>query len=105
MAYMDYTVYPGYAARPWLPTVIHVSVDHLSGTPVYLQLAAILRAAIERGEIEPDRPLPSYTTLMQEHGVARGTAAKAVQVLVNEGLVKIVPGRGAYVTRLDERPS
>jgi hypothetical protein len=25
-------------------------------------------------------------------------SAKAVQVLVNEGLVKIVPGRGAYVT-------
>ena len=40
---------------------------------------------------------------MQEHGVARGTAAKAVQVLVGEGLVKIVPGRGAYVTRPDER--
>jgi hypothetical protein len=42
--------------------------------PVYLQLAAILRAAIESGRLEPDRPLPSYMTLMQEHGVARGTA-------------------------------
>lgn len=86
-----------------MPTVSHVSVDHLSGTPVYLQLASILRSAIEAGEIEADRPLPSYTTLMQEHGVARGTAAKAVQVLVGEGLVKIVPGRGAYVTRPGER--
>jgi GntR family transcriptional regulator len=75
------------------------SVDHLSGTPVYLQLAAILRAAIEAGKIEPDRPLPSYVSLQQEHGVARGTAAKAVQVLVAEGLVRIVPGRGAYVIR------
>ena len=103
MAHMGYTHYPGYAARPWLPTVIRVSVDHLSGTPVYLQLAAILRSAIERGQIEPDRPLPSYTTLMQEHGVARGTAAKAVQVLVNEGLVRIVPGRGAYVIPPGER--
>ena len=81
-----------------------MSIDHLSGTPVYVQLAALLRASIKRGEPEPDRPLPSYTTLMQEHGVARGTAAKAVQLLVAEGLVKIVPGRGAYVTRLDERP-
>jgi DNA-binding GntR family transcriptional regulator len=42
-------------------------------------------------------------TLMQEHGVARGTAAKAVQVLVGEGLVRIVPGRGAYVTKPGER--
>lgn len=80
-----------------------MSVDHLSGTPVYLQLAALLRSAIERGEIEPDRPLPSYMTLMQEHGVARGTAAKAVQVLVNEGLVRIVPGRGVYVIPKAER--
>ena len=72
--------------------------------PDLLQLAAILRAAIEHGDLARDRPLPSYATLMQEHDVARGTAAKAVQVLVGEGLVKIVPGRGAYVTRLDERP-
>jgi len=74
-----------------------VTIDPLGETPVYLQLAAILRAAIESGELEPNRPLPSYTTLMQQHGVARGTAAKAVGVLVAEGLVRIVPGRGAYV--------
>ena len=80
-----------------------MTIDHLGGTPVYLQLADILRALIERGELAPDRPLPSYTTLMQEHGVARGTAAKAVQVLVGEGLVRIVPGRGAYVTPEDQR--
>jgi DNA-binding GntR family transcriptional regulator len=80
-----------------------VSVDPLSGTPVYLQLAAILRDGIKRGNPAPDRPLPSYTTLMQEHGVARGTAAKAVQVLVTEGLVRIVPGRGAYVIPPGER--
>ena len=97
-AHMDY---PGYAEQPRMPTVGHVTIDHLSGTPVYLQLAAILRASIERGDPAPDRPLPSYTTLMQQHGVARGTAAKAVQVLIEEGLVRIVPGRGAYVTERD----
>jgi GntR family transcriptional regulator len=86
------------------PRVEPVTIDHLSGTPVYVQLAALLRAAIERGEIEPDRRLPSYITLKQEYDVARGTAAKAVQMLVDEGLVKIVPGRGAYATRLSERP-
>lgn len=79
-------------------------IDHLSSTPVYVQVADVLRASIVGGQLEPDRPLPSYTTLMQEHGVARSTAAKAVRVLVDEGLVKIVPGRGAYVTRLSERP-
>jgi DNA-binding GntR family transcriptional regulator len=43
-------------------------------------------------------------TLMQEHGIARGTAAKAVQLLAGEGLVRIVPGRGAYVVSKDQRP-
>ncbi len=36
---------------------------------------------------------------MREHGVARETARKAVRVLVGEGLVYVVQGRGAYVTK------
>ncbi len=48
---------------------------------LYLQLAAILRTQIESGELPPDRPLPSYTTLMQEHGIARGTS-RALDMMV-----------------------
>jgi GntR family transcriptional regulator len=88
---------PGDTAQTRLPTVGHVTIDHLGETPVYLQLAAILRDRIESGELEANRPVPSYATLMQGYGVARGTAAKAVGVLVAEGRVRIVPGRGAYV--------
>jgi GntR family transcriptional regulator len=76
-----------------------VSIDHLSGTPVYQQLADLLRTQIASGQLEPDRPLPSLVTLMGEYEVARGTAAKAVRVLVDEGMVRIVPGRGAFVTK------
>lgn len=75
-----------------------MTVDHEGKTPVYLQIAAILRAAIERGDYPPGRPVPSESRLMQEHGVARLTARKAVRVLADEGLVEVVPGRGAYVT-------
>ncbi len=99
MGHVTHMHCPGKAAGPGLPTVGHVTIDHLGETPVYLQLAAILRARIESGELEANRPLPSYTTLMQDYGIARGTAAKAVGVLVAEGLARIVPGRGAYVTR------
>ncbi len=42
---------------------------------------------------------PSESRLMQEHGIARETARKAVRVLVDEGLVYVVQGRGAYVTK------
>ncbi|HEY4854703.1 MAG TPA: winged helix-turn-helix domain-containing protein [Streptosporangiaceae bacterium] len=75
-----------------------MTVDHEGKTPVYLQIAAILRTAIKRGDYAPGRPIPSETRLMQEHGVARLTARKAVRVLADEGLVEVVPGRGAYVT-------
>ena len=87
----------GNAQQPWLPTVGHVSIDPLGETPVYLQLAGILRDRIRSGELPPNRPLPSLVTLQQQYGVARGTAAKAVRVLVDEKRVRIVPGRGAYV--------
>jgi DNA-binding GntR family transcriptional regulator len=76
-----------------------VTVDHEAPQPVYQQIAAILRAQIEAGELVPDRPIPSESTLMQRYGVARETARKAVRVLVAEGLVYVVQGRGAYVAR------
>ncbi len=78
-----------------------MTVDHEGKTPLYLQIAAILRDGIKRGVYAPGRPIPSETRLMQEHGVARLTARKAVRVLADEGLVEVVPGRGAYVV---ERP-
>jgi GntR family transcriptional regulator len=91
-------VYPGHVTPPWFLTVGPVTIDPLGEVPLYRQLAGVLRARIASGELAANRPLPSYPTLMGEYGVARGTAAKAVRLLVSEGLVRIVPGRGAYVT-------
>ncbi len=61
------------------------------------QLAAMLRAQIRSGKLEPNGPIPSDSTLMQRYGVAGHTVRKAVRVLVCEGLVYVVPGRGVYV--------
>jgi GntR family transcriptional regulator len=47
----------------------------------------------------PDRAVPSESRLMQEYEVPRETARKAVRVLVGEGLVHVVQGRGAYVAK------
>jgi GntR family transcriptional regulator len=71
------------------------------GTPYMLtiaaQLAAILRARIGSGEFGRGRPMPSESTLMQQYGVTRETARKAVRVLIAEGLVYVEQGRGACV--------
>ncbi len=73
------------------------TVDPQSATPVYVQVADILRDRIESGTLLPDRPVPSETQLQQEFGVARGTARKAIALLREQGLVVTVPGRGSYV--------
>ena len=61
------------------------------------QLAALLRARIESGELARGRPLPSEDTLMQRYGVTEETAHAAIRALVTEGLAYLVEGRGAYV--------
>jgi len=74
-----------------------VTIDPGLAMPVYRQVAAVIRARIESGEIPDGRAVPSEKQLMGEYGIARETARKAVKVLRDEGLVEIVQGRGAYV--------
>jgi len=80
-----------------------VSIDHEAETPPFAQLAAILRARIESGELRPGRALPSLTTLMQEYGLSRNTVRRAIGVLSDEGLVRTRPGWGTFVVPPGER--
>ncbi|MEV6634385.1 GntR family transcriptional regulator [Actinoplanes sp. NPDC051470] len=68
--------------------------------PPYLQLVEILVERIERGNWQPNRPIPSEVQLVQEFGLARGTVRRAVAVLRERGLVFTVPQRGTFVSPL-----
>ena len=72
-------------------------VDHMNPTPLYTQLADILREMIMSGELQPRSLLPSESYLQQEQGVSRGTVRMAVGVLREEGLVVTIAGRGTFV--------
>jgi GntR family transcriptional regulator len=74
-------------------------IDSESSVPPYRQVAAFLRGQIERGELAPGRRLPSIADLVQTYGIARTTAAKALRVLIDEGLAEVSPGMGTYVKR------
>ena len=88
-----------YVARTGLTLVTYgrPMIDPDGPVPPYRQLADILRGQIEGGQFEPNRPIPSISQLQQTYHLARGTIVKAVGVLVDEGLVQVVPGRGVYV--------
>jgi GntR family transcriptional regulator len=72
-------------------------VDAQSPVHPYMQLATQLREQIERGQISSQ--LPSITELTAHTGLAVGTVWRAIDILVKEGLVQTVPGRGTFVTR------
>lgn len=74
-----------------------MELDHDSDEPLYLQLAAILRAQIESGELTGR--LPSVKCLCQEYGVSHVTAEKSMGVLRDEGLIRVRIGKGAYVAK------
>lgn len=74
-----------------------MTIDPDKPTPLYRQLADILRGQIGRGELTGR--VPSIKTLAQTYGVAMGTAERALTLLRDEGLIVMVIGRGAFVSR------
>lgn len=72
-------------------------VNPMSPVPIYVQVADLLAAKIESGELPANHPLPSEKHLQQEYGIARGTARAAVNLLRERGLAFTVPQRGTYV--------
>ncbi|NMO54534.1 GntR family transcriptional regulator [Actinoplanes sp. TBRC 11911] len=72
-------------------------IDHDGPTPLYVQVAAAIEARIKAGDLQPDRPIPSENQLVQQYGIAKGTARKVIQLLRDRGLVVTVVGRGTYV--------
>ncbi len=72
-----------------------MKTDPQSPEHPYQELAAQLQAQIQRGEIHSR--LPSITDLTTQTGLAVGTVRRAIDILIKEGLVHIVPGRGTFV--------
>ena len=86
--------------RRYVAGVTFGDLDTLSNPePAWVQLYAVLKAAIEDGTYPPRTPMPSVRQIREESGLARGTIAKAFDRLRDEGLIIMIPGRGAFVSR------
>lgn len=74
-----------------------VEISRKSETPLYVQLAEELEAAMLRGDHKPGDRLPTEQGLAERYGVNRHTAGQAYNHLQGKGLVYRVKGRGTYV--------
>lgn len=70
----------------------------------YETIAAEIVERIKAGELRPDFPIPSETTLMQQYEVAKGTVRRAVALLREQGWVYTVGRRGTYVSPPEDWP-
>lgn len=74
-------------------------------SPLYLQLARQLAADIRAGTFRVDQALPSERVLCESLGVSRITARKAIDVLVEQGLVVRRHGSGNFIAPRIEQPT
>lgn len=63
----------------------------------YRELAALLRAQITDGTLQPGWALPSERTLRETHGLGKHTVRSALAMLRAEGLIVVRRGYGAVV--------
>jgi GntR family transcriptional regulator len=61
----------------------------------YIQLAAELRELV--AGMQPHAPLPSLRHLSHDYGHAPKTVRRALQVLIDDGLIYVQPYKGFYV--------
>jgi GntR family transcriptional regulator/MocR family aminotransferase len=85
------------------PAMIPFLLDRRSSTPLFRQVEAQLRVAIEDGRLRPGRPVPGVRTLASELGIARNTVQAAYEQLVAEGY--LVPRVGSGTVVANEPPS
>src|SRR5436305_12135992 len=69
------------------------------GTDVSItaQLVALVRRAVEKGDVRPGEKLPTTRALAEEAGLNHLTVVRAYRRLAQEGYVTAARGRGTFV--------
>ncbi|RZT91904.1 GntR family transcriptional regulator [Rivibacter subsaxonicus] len=78
--------------------------DAQAASPLYLQLSQTLAQAIRDGRYQTNEALPSERVLSDSLSLSRVTARKAIDQLVDQGLVVRRQGSGNYIAPQLEQP-
>ena len=73
------------------------SIDRSSYEPAYAQLVNILRQSMASGILRPGDQLPSEAQLCERYAVSPMTVRRAINALVDQGVVIAEQGRGTFV--------
>lgn len=76
-----------------------MTVDPSSPKPKYYQMRDILMGIIDVEQLPVDTPIPPERELSERYGISRMTVRQAIDILVDEGRLYRVPGRGVFVAR------
>ncbi|WP_018885148.1 GntR family transcriptional regulator [Paenibacillus massiliensis] len=79
-------------------------LDVRSRKPIYEQLMDKIRSLIVSRALAPDEQLPSVRVLSSQLTVNPNTIQKAYRELEREGYIYSVPGKGSFVSPLEELP-
>jgi DNA-binding GntR family transcriptional regulator len=83
------------------PNPIRKVIDRSSYEPAYVQLVHIVSQQIAAGILRPGDQLPSETQFCKQYDVSPMTVRRAINILVERGLVTTTQGKGTFVKPLD----
>src|SRR5882757_8143845 len=71
----------------------------MSPSPLYERVESVLAAGIADGSLPPETQLPTEEGLIERFKVSRTTVRKAIQNLIERGLVEVRRGKGTFVAQ------
>lgn len=74
-------------------------IEHDSFIPLYHQLKEILKEKIESGDWTSGDKIPSEYELCGQYDVSRNTVKKALDDLVQDGMLRRIQGKGTFVSK------
>ncbi|MEB2529302.1 GntR family transcriptional regulator [Kocuria rosea] len=85
-----------------MSSALPLVIDKVSPVPVYHQLAQAMEAAIRNGALAPGAKLEMESDLAARLHVSRPTVRKALNQVVNAGLLVRTPWVGLHVVGTDQ---
>lgn len=86
-----------HAVMPGAQMTILINIDDTLSQPIYRQIVAEIKKAIEAGVLKAGKKLPSTRELGKALGISRFTVMRSYDDLASAGYINIITGSGAVV--------